>query len=678
MAGPGRAESDDGEQALLPRGVLASAAIAVRVAWARRRPLFVVVACALSPLLAVDAVARVVASGGDAAIVADELVHPLSGGEPTILVPVLVFLAWCVALGAAVVVAGAGLLGVEPVAGGALRSAARALPTTMFLPVFMAFGFFWSLVSGAALWVILVGAGALLLVHAIGGEDSWVFLLLAAALAFVGVIVPLARALARWALVVPAAVLSGLHGRAAFARARELVRQDEPAARGDERPGEAEPARTARSPDQWADDRVRMLLLPGLLMLVGVLMWVGESRARTADAWSSGLVDATLVAIVMLQAATLVLVFLRRRRDGDEARAVDLDAVRARLPAPAGRSRWGWLAAALVLLPLPTAVAEATVAVNPYGVPRWTLAESNLDGGVRTAAWPAGQHPIVVTDAHVVDCLDDGCGRQARWGSSVVPVSVVTVSADGTVVIAGVSRPEGGRDVVRLDRCTRAGDCTRAEVDWPSDPAGGQPLVAAAATGSGALLVAAARRGAGPQTELTLTSCAEWTCVHPRVTVLGTVAEPAPAGAEGRTPYGRGPLDVRPRPDGTAEVIYRGHHGRAATPVVCAPRCAPVPAAAADALALSADSSYALLADAGPEPDEVFGPLGAATPTPVQLAVARCARPGCGAVDRRWRLNIVDRPGATLDGLLVVTPDGRAVVVQATDRMSVATATLPA
>lgn len=688
VAYPADMSGQGGADLLRSRGALATLGTAIRVARARWRALFVVVVVVLLPALTVELVVRVVGSGDQAAVVNDRLVWPVAGDGDVFLLDLVIFLAWCVAIAGAVAVSGAGLLQVPLPLGVALQWGLRCLPLVVWLPVAMAAAVLWSVVSGPALTLVLVAVVALLVAQALGGPLSWLFAVVGL-VAVGGMAVASARTVARWTLVVPAAVLSGLRGRAAIARARDLTRSADRSEGGPAVPDRPpEPSARPAPPAGPADDRRTVLLLPGLLLLAGIIWWLGMAGTHAGDRRSGGrgallaagaslLYDLVLTAIVALQASLIALVYLQRRRTGDENAVVDLAEVRARLSTPRPRRRasprlmWGWVAAASVLITAPTLLTVVVVQVNPYHVPRWRLTESNLDSGVRAAQWPEDQHPIIVTDFHVVDCLDDECRRQARWGSTRVPVSTVTVGADGVVLMASLVR-----DVLRLERCTRAGDCARSDVAWPTGRDDAQPLVAAANTAGGAIVVATARRVRPNEVELAVARCADLACAAPRSTVLGTVPEPAPANAGQRTPYGRGPLHVRARPDGTTEVIYRGHHGMAAAPVVCTGTCAPTTPVDVDILAFSPDGAYALTTEVAPRADEVWGDLGEATPPQAQFVVARCAEPGCRALGRRWRLNdafLTVQP----HGLLVVTPDRRALVVQAMDRLTVATAKLP-
>jgi hypothetical protein len=255
-----------------------------------------------------------------------------------------------------------------------------------------------------------------------------------------------------------------------------------------------------------------------------------------------------------------------------------------------------------------------------------------------------------VTGARVVDCLDDACARQHRWGSNRVPISNVTVGEDGTVVLASITRPNGDRDTVHLERCTRAGECAQADVVWRTDRSSPQPIVAAAAGPGGSMLVATAQPAGEGRVALAVTRCADLACGAPEVTELGVVAA-----------AGDATLTVRARPDGTPDVMYRSQRAHVN------------PAA----LAVTADGAYGLFTDVAPRVDELFGAFAEATPQQAQFLVAECAEPGCHRLGRRWRLNHAFL-AAEPRGALVVTPDRRVLIAETIDRLLIVTGSLPA
>jgi hypothetical protein len=163
------------------------------------------------------------------------------------------------------------------------------------------------------------------------------------------------------------------------------------------------------------------------------------------------------------------------------------------------------------------------------------------------------------------------------------------------------------------------------------------------------VLVATARSLGPERVELTLHRCATLDCARPAELVTRTVAA-IPAGR-------RDPLIVRTA-DGVPDVAYQD-----------------VAVAGADVLALTTDGRYALRAQAAPltaGSAEVFGPLGtaaSAVPTERQLVVVE--RDGA----RQWRLNVTEHPEPA--ALLVVRRDRRVLVVEATNRLLIATAHLP-
>lgn len=613
----------DQAEVLRHRGGWATVRVAARVAWAHGPDLLFVAAVVLAPVLALVLVLPMLAAGSRGALINDRLVQPLAGTPVTGIDSVATLLAWSLALVATVAVAGARLGRGDLPLRRALRAAWRSLPLMLLLPFALAYAAAWTIVSGPPLSLVLGTVAFMVLAVAFGAEE-WLVIPVGAAL-LAGWAVSLARnlprSIARWLLVVPAAALRGRDG--AVARARDI--------------GQGR--------------RLATLALLDLFMLAGWL-WLGLRLLFPGDLRIAAPRDLLLMVVIVMQSAMLAVVYLQRREVGEEGMVAEL----AEVPAAPPRHRPAWrsglqLAGAGFLVALPTLLVATMVAANPYQLPRWSLHESDLAGELRAAAWPAGQHPVIVTESHIIDCLDDGCRRQRRSPVRPAPISAATIGEDGAIVSAAPVRP----DLPRLRRCTRSGRCTPPAVA----PRTGPLLEAAVATVGGAVLVATARP-VRDGVELALTRCMAVACPQPQVSILGTVA--------GRPRS----LEVHMRPYG-AEVVSRGD-----TSVVCVADCTPTEPGNRDAVAFTPDGTYGLLADLGPEPEdsEVAGVPIEAPAQEAQFVVARCASDGCHDLGRQWRLNRVSLEGAP-QARLVVTADRRALVVQTTDRLLTATAALP-
>lgn len=359
-----------------------------------------------------------------------------------------------------------------------LRRAFRALPTV-----------------GAAL---LAGAGTLLVAFLLlgmvlpaAGELVWV---VAALLAL-----PVAALLVRFALVLPIAVLEGRRGRAAFRASSVGVRGNVLGLGVALLFGVAAPALLYG----WAFTRPEEHVTDPLL---GVLAWL--------------LRDATLVAVVALQALTLLTAhrhlagpsLLPAPAPEESVSAVDrLTRRLGRLTVPLG------LAAVLLPAGLVGGVVAADrlpeVTVNTSGHSQWMIA----------VGWPAGRGPILVGQTWFDDCLDDTCRTRRRTDLSVTmyePYGGAAFGADGSVYALGQHALEqcdaqricrGSKDGLAVLRGTRAAAITLS-------PAG--EILLASATE--ARPDAPTADAAGP-VELKLIRCPDVFCATPRVTSLGRV-----------------------------------------------------------------------------------------------------------------------------------------------------------
>ncbi|MFC4020749.1 hypothetical protein ACFOW4_22785 [Micromonospora sp. GCM10011542] len=360
-----------------------------------------------------------------------------------------------------------------------LRRAFRALPTVC-----------------AAL---LAGVGTLLVAFLLLGmvlpaaeELVWV---VAALLAL-----PVAALLVRFALVLPIAVLDGRRGREAFRASFVGVRGNALGLGVALLFGVAAPALL----HGWAFARLEEQVTDHLL---GVLAWL--------------LRDATLVAVVALQASTLLVA--HRNLAGRSLPS----APSPEEPAPAADGltrRLGRLTVPLGLAAvlLPAGLVGGVVAAER--LPEVTVNTSDRAHRMIAVGWPAGRGPILVGQSWFDDCLDDTCRTRRRTDLSVMmyePYGGAAFGADGSVYALGQHE---------LEQCDVQRICRRGE--------GGLAVLrgtqAAAITlaPAGEILLASAMeiKPAAPtpdharHVELKLIRCPDVFCVNPRVASLGLVA----------------------------------------------------------------------------------------------------------------------------------------------------------
>lgn len=495
----------------VPAGVVGSVSAGYRLAWAKRQALLAVVV----PAMAGAALLRLALGrlgGGHAGLIVNGVPQPaVDPAWADWVALAATVLCWSVAIAAATAVVGRAQLG-SPVG----AAAAWRLGLGACVPVIVA----------AVLSAVLVGAVLLLLAAFAGGSGGGGLLVWAAVL-----LVPAGAVLSRVALMVPAAVAGGRAG---------------------ERPLEA----------AFAVTRGRVLHTAGPVLLGAVFVplfvaWLGDGvLARwlagaaphnrlgwlLASAGQQLLSTLVIVIVTTAQAATLATVYLRRLNElGDPAVA---DAVVADpgdadqcadLPAtPTGRRpafpRAARATVGAVLL-LPAIGAAAVSAVDPYHVPSVREHNLRLAGLVLAVAWPAGRHPVIVTDFDAYDCPDDECRDPVPRGMRAdfaMQSGAVTIGGDGSVVAGIIVRP-AGQDLVKLERCPASGACRAiGPVPLPSGGEQPQPHLALGVAPDGTLLLAtvgdlSGATDAAPSAQLALTGCLDTNCTQTQHTVLGTV-----------------------------------------------------------------------------------------------------------------------------------------------------------
>ncbi|GIG02795.1 hypothetical protein [Catellatospora citrea] len=206
------------------------------------------------------------------------------------------------------------------------------------------------------------------------------------------------------------------------------------------------------------------------------------------------------------------------------------------------------LAAALASLSLPALLGLGFAAADPWDGPHASRHGVSWSGEVLATAWPAGHHPVVVTDYGPHWCLDDEC-RDVRSRSSEplmlgAPMPATAITATGDVVSAGIRGRENravktnGDDAVQMQRCTapwapadsrpKPGTCEDGITHWHSGGKEGQSHLAVAAGPDGSVVVATARpllpkADARPRVQLAVTRCNTVHCNRRSLDVLGTV-----------------------------------------------------------------------------------------------------------------------------------------------------------
>lgn len=430
-----------------------------------------------------------------------------------------------------------------------VRRALRALPTVCL-----------ALLAGAG--TLLVALLVLGLVLPATVELFWV---VAALLAL-----PVAAFLVRFALVLPIAVLDDRHGREAFRAAFAGVRGQTVGFAVFFLFGVAGPALL----HGWAFTRPEERVTDHLQ---GVLAWL--------------LRDATLVAVVALQARTLLVAHRNLPR------RMPLPPPRPEVSAPTADRRAGWLGRLVVPLGLTAVLLPAGLAgglVAAERLPEVTVHTFDLPHRMIAVGWPSGRGPILVGQSWFDDCLDDRCRHRRRTELSVTmyePYGGAAFGADGSVYALGqleleqcdaqrtCRRGKGGLRALRGSggaaiTLTPAGEILLAS-GTEVRPAGGTEVRPA---GGKARPTGAARDDAG-HVELKLIHCPDVFCVDPRVVSLGLVSGTLDDRGGSR------PTRLTVRVDGTGRpvVVFRSPSTGAVSVAWCVtPDCARTEVAALD------------------------------------------------------------------------------------------------
>ncbi|MBG0565987.1 hypothetical protein [Actinoplanes aureus] len=259
-------------------------------------------------------------------------------------------------------------------------------------------------------------------------------------------------------------------------------------------------------------------------------------------------------------------------------------------PAPVGKpSRVLWVAAAAVVLPV--LLTSGVAVANPYDAPVISTTEGAAAGAI-AAAWPAGQHPIIVTTGGVRFCDTDRCDRftgHTGGPPAVDGYAKAGIGPDGSVVKAAIT---GGTDTggpfVHFARCTRAAGCregwvpVRVNAREKIDLTLGRIEFAASAGPDGSFWIFLAVPASADRFRLLLIRCADDACGKPERHEAGSMSRHEDGYRDGwraRLSVGG---DGRP-----VASLWSGHgvHQVSCEPVTCArPRTAELAGAPPDAI----------------------------------------------------------------------------------------------
>lgn len=179
-------------------------------------------------------------------------------------------------------------------------------------------------------------------------------------------------------------------------------------------------------------------------------------------------------------------------------------------------------------------VSAGVVVANPYAAPS-VRTNDRGPAGPMAAAWPAGQHPVIVTNGGVWFCNDDLCNDVTDVNGGPPTIDghgTAGIGADGTVVKTAVTGgPDKGGPFVRYARCVREG-CQEAYL--PVRASAGEKLdlqreaqveVAGAVAPDGALwlfVAAPVKGGEWGRYRFSLIRCADIGCASPQRHQIGT------------------------------------------------------------------------------------------------------------------------------------------------------------
>jgi hypothetical protein len=454
----------------------------------------------------------------------------------------------------------------------------------------------------------------------------------------------------------------------------------------------------------WELTRGRTPSTAGAFLLGGVVVPLVLSYARDqvrATSWPLlvEVIDPVLLTgVVAAQAGILAHICLLDRAQEE--------------PAEARAPRFVWLGAVAMVAPVLLSIGFAIG--NPYGVPSLRSFAGGPAGGAMALAWPAKQHPVMVTNIGARFCDNDLCDRFVErdggppvmdgWGTA-------GIGPDGAVVKAAVSgSKERGGPFIHYTRCTRDG-CPEAwlPVRASSREAFGWPEIAVAAAADGAIWFVLAvpspdEQAGAPTYRISFIRCPDVACAkpqrHPAGTLERTPADGYPDNRRARLSIG---ADGRP-----IAVFWIGQTLQTITcePVTCAaPRKSWTPAGTPDALwvtppgpgdaavslepgrlrvgeqliqleaaqiaprsgalAMSGSRVYATAAVSTTRPAGFHFTVGT-PPEYWQQVLWICERASC----RRQPLDVFQ--GAAGPEMLAVGPDGRALIVRG-DRVTLVT-----
>jgi hypothetical protein len=359
-------------------------------------------------------------------------------------------------------------------------------------------------------------------------------------------------------VVIPAALLSGARGSAAFAAAYAVVRR------------------------RLRPRLAVLFTMAGVpLLLLVPAGWVRHHLSGRAHEHPAGAIVAVaaaeltwtiaLLAVVACQGALLARIYLRWSTapvapgGAPPDAPPDVTATRTYRPRRA-------LAVMLAVM-LPAAAVGAVTLTNPHDAP--AVASDALGGERRivTAGWGEHGHPVLVSlDRTIEWCLDDRC-REVHHTPTPVPIfsdpSNASVGADGSVLVTWFDPPRQ----VRVARCSHDGGCVTSEIPWPGAGSPRAAYTAAEVGPDGELLVATAwetaaagddpggpdpagiDRDQGPNgVELILARCGDPACADPLVVEFGTVDAGLPEADHLLDHWPHGPVTRQQRREDTLQV----------------------------------------------------------------------------------------------------------------------------
>ncbi|MEU4427770.1 hypothetical protein AB0F81_44710 [Actinoplanes sp. NPDC024001] len=194
-------------------------------------------------------------------------------------------------------------------------------------------------------------------------------------------------------------------------------------------------------------------------------------------------------------------------------------------PGSPGTRNARFLWPAIVAVALPILITGAVAVINPFGA----FEARTTDGppwGAAAVAWPAGQHPVIVTMGEVRFCDTDLCDSfTSHDGGPPVHDGYGTagIGTDGTAVTAALTGGENdGGPFIHHARCTRDDGCreawlpVRASARETWDPELGRPELATSAGPDGAAWFFVAIPASADRYRLALIRCPDTECAKPQ------------------------------------------------------------------------------------------------------------------------------------------------------------------